>query len=151
MVIIVLTGFMLYLESYPYTEDLIKLDSCRPKSRKGSVDERLSGIFTPLDLQRWESMLENHPDRRYVNFILSGIKDGFRVGYHRPSECKPALSSARKNMKSAEDNPQVVRDYLDSELRRGVVLGPFLRQEVSEVHISRFGVIPKSSQPGSGG
>ena len=51
-------------------------------------------------------------------------------------------------MKLAEDNLQVVRDYLDVELRWGVVLGPFLRQEVSEVHISRFGVIPKSSQPG---
>ena len=64
---------MLYLESYPYTEDLIKLDSCHPKSRKWSVDERLSGIFTPLDLHQWESMLENHPDMRYVNFILSDI------------------------------------------------------------------------------
>lgn len=51
-------------------------------------------------------------------------------------------------MKSAEDNPQVVRDYLEAELRRGVVLGPFLREEMSQVHTSRFGVIPKSSQPG---
>ena len=83
-----------------------------------------------------------------MNFILSCIKEGFRVGYHRPSECKPALSSARKNMKSAEDNPHVVTDFMDAELRRGVVLGPFRRQEVSEVHISRFGVIPKSSRPG---
>ena len=50
-------------------------------------------------------------------------------------------------MKSAEDNPQVVRDYLDAELKRGVVLAPFLHEKVSHVHISRFGVIPKSGRP----
>ena len=51
-------------------------------------------------------------------------------------------------MKSAEDNPQVVRDYLDVARQRGVLLGPFERSEVPEVHLSWFGIIPKSSQPG---
>ena len=67
------------------------------------------------------------------------------MGYNRPSESELALSSARKNMKSADDNPHVVKDYLDAELRRGVVLGPFLHEEIQ---INRFGVIPKASQPG---
>ena len=34
------------------------------------------------------------------------------------------------------------------EKRRGVLLGPFERSGVPEVHLNRFGVIPKSSQPG---
>jgi hypothetical protein len=45
-------------------------------------------------------------------------------------------------------NPQVVQDYLEAELRRGVVLGPFIRAEVPKVHLNRFGVIPKPHQPG---
>ena len=51
-------------------------------------------------------------------------------------------------MRSAEENGQVVRDYLQAEKQRGVLLGPFLRLEVSGVHLSRFGVIPKSNSPG---
>ena len=52
-------------------------------------------------------------------------------------------------MKTAVENyPQMIREYLDVERKRGVLLGPFERLEVSEVHLSRFGVIPKSNQPG---
>lgn len=93
-------------------------------------------------------MLADHPDKSYVDFILNGIKGGFRVGYDRGSGDKLPLSSVKKNMQSAVDNQQVVRDYLAAEMRRGVVLGPFVRAEVPGVHLSRFGVIPKSSQPG---
>lgn len=35
------------------------------------------------------------------------------------------LSSAKKNMYSAEKNPQVVVQYLEEELAHGVLLGPF--------------------------
>ena len=69
------------LDRYPYTEDLLELDSCRLAGGKWLVDERLSGVFTSLNLPQWESMLENYPDKLYVDFILNGIKDGFRVGY----------------------------------------------------------------------
>lgn len=91
--------FTLHLGCYPYTEDLVQLDSCRPKPRRWSVEERLSGVFTPLNLPQWESMLKYHRDSQYVDFILNGIKDGFRVGYHRSSESKQTLSSARKKKK----------------------------------------------------
>ena len=38
------------------------------------------------------------------------------------------------------ENPQVIKDYLEVERKRRVLLGPFERSEVSDVHISRFGV-----------
>ena len=65
---------VLHLGHYLYTEDLVKLNSCRPHAGKLSVEERLSGVFT---LPEWESMLEHHSDRVYADFILNGIKDGF--------------------------------------------------------------------------
>ena len=67
-----------------------------------TVQERLAGVFTPLNLPQWESMLEKHPDRSYVDFILGGIRDGFRIGYCPPVEDR-SLSSARKNMRSADE------------------------------------------------
>ena len=87
-------------------------------------------------------MLQHHPDREYKEYILRGIRDGFRVGF----ACK--LSPARKNMYSAVENAQVVDDYLEAEKLRQVVLGPFSPAAVPNVHINRFGVIPKSGRPG---
>ena len=46
------------------------------------------------------------------------------------------------------ENQQVIREYLDVERKQGVLFGPFERSEVPEVNYSRFGVIPKSNQPG---
>ena len=87
-----------------------------------SIHDRLAGVFTPLHLPQWETMLRNHPDKEYTEYILKGIQDGFRVGFNR-NFC--TLSSARKNMHSAEENVQVVDDYLESEKHRNV-LGPSL-------------------------
>lgn len=133
--------------NYQYTEDLLYLANCILPAGKKSVQNELCKITTPLRLAHWESMLSSHPDREYADYIISGIRDGFRVGYsHVVSATKP-LSSARKNMHSAEENPHVVEEYLEAELARGVLLGPFQREEVPGVHLNRFGVIPKSSQP----
>jgi len=62
-----------------------------------------------------------------VAYILSGIQEGFRVGYQGGDH---RLGSAKKNMQSAEYNPQVVRDYLEAERKQGVLLGPFERSEI---------------------
>ena len=44
------------------------------------------------------------------------------------------------------DNAHVVSDYLEAEMSRGAVLGPFAPDVVPGVHINRFGVIPKPHQ-----
>ena len=46
-------------------------------------------------------------------------------------------------MWSAKQHPQVVRDYILKEWEAGRLLGPFDHQMFPEVHVSRFGVIPK--------
>ena len=51
--------------------------------------------------------------------------------------------SAKRNMLSAREHPAVVQDYLENECSKGRVLGPFPPEAVPEVHVSRFGVIPK--------
>ena len=51
-------------------------------------------------------------------------------------------------MKSATDNPEVIDEYLAKEVRLGRVVGPVAPGCVPDVHVSRFGVIPKNHQPG---
>ena len=79
----------------------------------------------------------------YVGYILLGIADGFRIGFNPRQKLKPA----RKNMRSALENLEVVKSYLQAEKDANRLLGPFPVGEIG-AHISRFGVIPKKHKPG---
>ena len=128
---------------YRYTQDLMTLNWHAP-STTSSADHRLSVVSTPLSLPAWKRKLEKHPDQDYVKYILSGIEYGFRIGVDVTREFK----SATQNMLSAKQNPQVIEEYLQSEVGKGNILGPFAPGSAPLVHINRFGVIPKKYQPG---
>ena len=51
-------------------------------------------------------------------------------------------------MASALLNPQVIDNYLQSEVQTGRVAGPFAQPPLPVLHVSRFGAIPKRYQPG---
>jgi len=51
-------------------------------------------------------------------------------------------------MKSATEHPEIVHEYLCEEMQEGRVVGPSQPGEISGLHISRFGVIPKRHQTG---
>ena len=94
----------------------------------------------------WESglLLSGHPDIQFREYILMGLKHGFRIGCNGGD----SVTSAKRNMLSAREHPEVVSEYLQKELEREVLLGPFRRDEVQGVITNRFGVIPKSGQSG---
>ena len=73
---------------------------------------------------------------------MQGITEGFRVGFrYRDSICR----SAKSNMLSAQQNPEVIDRYLAKEMQLERVVRSESR---AGVHINRFGVIPKPHQPG---
>ena len=74
---------------------------------------------------------------------MQGIRQGFRLGF---GYGEVRLRSASRNMRSAEDNGEVVEQYLAKECELGRVVGPL--EPNDSVHVSRFGVIPKPHQPG---
>lgn len=132
---------------YPYTEDLLKLGQFKPSSSNSlqvQQESSLAAITTPLLLQNWQAMLESHPDKAFVSYLLQGISNGFRIGFRRGSP----LQSAKKNLQSVADHPQVVDSYLKEEMQTGRVLGPFPKSQAQQAgwHINRFGVIPKKHQ-----
>ena len=103
-------------------------------------------IATPLCGKRWREELWGHPDRAFRDYIISGIFNGFRLGFNYSIHaCKPAS----RNMQSAIENPTVVQAYIDMEVALGRLLGPVHPQIVPQgTQLSPFGVIPKTSQPG---
>ena len=127
--------------AYQYTEDLLWLDAQREKSVIPLPAPCLQ-ITTPFRVVNWEQALAQHPDRQFADYITNGIRYGFRIGYdydtthHRSAKC---------NMQSARENPGPVEEYVRAECAAGRLV-PLPDQ--TSIHVSRFGVIPKSNQPG---
>ena len=96
-------------------------------------------VHTPLCPSAWYSMLQCHPNKHLVHFMLQGISNGFRIGLNNvPS----ALKVARFNLEGAQEHPEVVSNYLLTEISLGRIACPFPPQAIPQVHTSRFGVIP---------
>lgn len=100
---------------------------------------------SPLVFSKFQEELVNHPDRSAVAYVLSGVQWGFQVGFAAPAG---SLKSASSNMHSALEHPSIIDNYLETEVSLGRVAGPFPSPPFPNLHISRFGVIPKSNQPG---
>ena len=102
-----------------------------------------SNILTPLRYTTWQGHLRPHPHQDLVQYFLQGIATGFRIGFDGSS-----TQSAKNNLKSAVDHLAVIDDYLHDELSLGRISGPYRPSMCPDVHINRFGVIPKNHQLG---
>ena len=108
------------------------------------VNPQLTPISTPLHKAAWEGRLRVHPDPTFARYILEGIEMGFRIGVNPEYR----VQSARQNMLSAREYPEVIGDYISKEKAAGHILGPFPKGSMPEVQINRLGAIPKKNQPG---
>ena len=122
------------------------MDSCSPSSSSGTLPQFLCKIVTPLKLVRWQEWLEHHPDKLFVEYILRGIKEGFRLGCDTTSI---RLKSCDSNMASAAEHADIVSKYLGDELVAQRIIKVGSEQEAKKLNIqcSPFGVIPKKKRP----
>ena len=108
------------------------------------VDYTLAAVQSPLLLATWKSKLKSHPDQDFAQYVTHGIEFGFRIG------AKGVLQacSTPRNMPSATRHGDIVDAYLQDELAKGNMLGPFPPTSAPNIHINRIGVIPKKHQAG---
>ena len=119
-----------------FRDKLQALLVCRP-THKVHLSLELGEITTPLKVHVLEQELQNHPDKQYVNYILTGIKHGFRLGFNYSAS---KLIDSNSNLLSAVEHPGVINDYLANELenhRMAVVPKAVLSE--AAWHISPFG------------
>ena len=95
---------------------------------------------TPINVDNLALQLCSHPDRNQVDYVLNGLRQGFRLGFHPEAV---TLKSAKANCPSALDHHTVIDEYLAKEVALGRVVGPFTQPVLDNLQISRFGVIPK--------
>lgn len=76
------------------------------------------------------------PDK--FQYLISGFSDGFKIHFSGTPSCQQV-----KNLKSAEDNPSVIDQYIKKEIQAGRVEGPFHEPPFPKFQISPLGVVPK--------
>ena len=109
------------------------------------LPQELQTITTPLNLPKWQSELQSHPDQKFSEFIIQGIKYGFRLGFNYSlHKLKPRL----KNLRSAAEHPSVVDAYLHNELLHDRLTHIHNPPSLPWFQINAFGVIPKRHKPG---
>ena len=62
-------------------------------------------ITTLLITEKWLSLLANHLDKALTKFFITGISQGFRIGY---TTQQSSLKSASRNLICALHHPEVV-------------------------------------------
>ena len=96
-------------------------------------------VNTPVNVDLLENLLNQHPDRALVDFVVSGFRYGFRLGFR---EDYSSLVSASKNNKSAFEYKEKVDEAILKELNRGHTVGPFSSVPCN-FHCSPLGAAPK--------
>ena len=96
-----------------------------------------SSIVSELNLHEWRSKLQDFDD----SVVCDYLEFGWPVGYDYHSNGFP--TSKLRNHKGARDFPQEVDLYLDSEIKRGAMAGPFTFVAFKSMAISPLNSVPK--------
>ena len=119
-------------------EDQTHVDVC-PKVATDS-DSVFSLAKTPINLAVLKEALQAYPYTKVAEEIATGFEFGFPIHYtgsRRPRESK--------NLKSASDHPEIVKQKLQSEIQQGQMAGPFPMQPISTMRIFPIGLVEKKT------
>ena len=96
------------------------------------------GPCTPLRPLTLECELCHHPDKAFVQLLLSDIRQGCNIGYMGPH-----FAYTAHNLQSAFVNPSILDDALHSECTQTRILGPFNAPPLPNLRCSGLGIVPK--------
>ena len=91
---------------------------------------------TPLNINRFEVELQNHPDKKFVKFIVNGLRHWFDTLI--PNLVLP--NKECKNLFSARKDPEVIDELIDQECKKGYLYGPFNEPPFESYRVSPLGL-----------
>ncbi len=135
---------LVVLAGYRFTGQLLELErvSEGPDSR---VLPGAEEVVTPLKWKKWKEELSEHPDKVWVEFLVRGIREGFRLGC---DQRKTGLVRRGGTMYEATQHRKIIGDYLEKEVAERRVWKINETSQVDGIQVSPFGVIPKKDKPG---
>ena len=96
----------------------------------------LNVMKTPIEVDRLEHELIGHPDRSFVDNLITGLRDGFFTGITDP----PTQTLECPNNLSARSQPENVTRLIENEVKKGYLVGPFNTPPFSNYRVSPLGV-----------
>lgn len=94
---------------------------------------------TPVNVPALSKTLSKHPNRSFVNYLLTGLVQGFLAGL-----CwLPNITHVCKNLQSALKEPEIVD-------RKGYMIGPFFKSPFSIFRVSPLGIATRKYSPKKG-
>ena len=92
-----------------------------------------------VNIDYFEFLLQGHPNRYHVNYILDGLRNGFDIGYLGTS-----IATQPKNLRSAQRFYALLKEAVVKEVQRGHTAGPFSSPPFPVTHCSPIGAVEKS-------
>ncbi|VDH93556.1 Hypothetical predicted protein [Mytilus galloprovincialis] len=91
---------------------------------------------TPINIEKLEHELQNHPDINFRSYLINGLRNGFdsMVKYDTWD------TKVCKNNYSARSQSTVVSDLIKKECEKGFVYGPFQHSPFPRFRVSPLGV-----------
>lgn len=87
-------------------------------------------------MQELSDHLAFHPNRCFVNFLITGLIQGFLAGLNM----FPSMSHVCKNLQSAMREPNVVDGLIKKEVDKGFLIGPYRNSPFPIFRINPIGV-----------
>lgn len=99
-------------------------------------------IVTPIKVDQLRHWLEGY-DPHISQFLINGFNFGFKIPF-----TGQRIFMQSKNLKSARENLNVVKEKIQVEIEAGRVDGPFRNPPFPNMHISPLGLVPKKTSGG---
>ena len=137
------------LPSAPVQPALRPSDQCESRSGSAVRESRVLPVagpltvhtpYTPINIAALEAELSNHPDSDFVSTLITGLHNGFHIGYDGPR-----TSLLSPNLSSAYELPHIVSEYLAKECACGHMAGPYDELPCEPFRTAGIGLVPKKS------
>ena len=91
---------------------------------------------TPIDVDRLQIELSDHPNQDFVNYLCSGLREGFDT---MVSDV-PLANIECINLLSARKNPTDIQELIETECKQGFLYGPFSEPPFESYRVSPLGL-----------
>lgn len=96
-------------------------------------------IVTPVKVSALQAYLRGY-DSEKAHFLVEGFRRGFKIPFEGKYSCK-----VPKNLKSAIENHEVLKQKIEAEKLAGRIAGPFASPPLDNFVTSPLGLVPKGN------
>ena len=112
--------------------------TAKGNAAKEANHEFAGSLPTPINVNRLEIVLADHPNRAFASNLLQTFRIGANIGFF--GRRSPRFS---RNLLTALAQPDIVKVNLDKEVSLGRVAGPFSTPLFPNFQVSPTGLVPK--------